>query len=155
MPHALDGIVDAIQASLKNHWAMVLLYETQSEHFTRWGYERLGRAFRVYAEDERNHARKCLARLEFFDAAPECVVECPAWPRHDLEGILLVNYTLDITAANDERAGLILATAAGDAGSFDLFSELLQGSEEGMAEIEAVRLVIDQVGIDNFLADQS
>jgi bacterioferritin (cytochrome b1) len=155
MPKPLDGVVDALQAGLKNHWTQILLYETQAAHFARWGYKKLGEAFLAYAEEEREHARKCVQRLEFFDAQPEYVFEEPIWPRHDYEGILEVNYTLDLTAANAERSGYSLCVAVGDAETANIFAELLKGSEDGMAEIEAIRLVIDQIGIDNFLANQT
>jgi bacterioferritin len=155
MPKPLDGVVDALQAGLRNHWTQILLYETQAAHFTRWGYPKLGDLFLAYAEEERTHARLVVERLEFFDAQPEYTFEEPIWPRHDFEGILEVNYTLDQTAANAERSGYMLCMSVGDAVTAKMFTKLLKGSEEGMAEIEAQRLVIDQVGIDNFLANQT
>jgi bacterioferritin (cytochrome b1) len=94
-------------------------------------------------------------RLEFFDAQPTYEFEQPIWPRHDFEGILEVNYTFDQTAANAERSGYTLCMELGDAVTSKLFTKLLKGSEKGLAEIEATRLVIDQIGLDNYLANQT
>jgi bacterioferritin (cytochrome b1) len=94
-------------------------------------------------------------RLEFFDAQPTYEFEQPIWPRHDFEGILEVNYTFDQTAANAERSGYTLCVGLGDAVSAEVFADLLAGSEEGMAHIEAVRMVIDEIGLDNYLANQT
>ena len=154
MPQPLDGIVDALQAALQNHWSQIVLYTEQAEHFRRWGYPKLAETFEAYLADERSHAQECVARLEFFDEQPLSQFEEPVWPRHDLEGILQVNYVLDTKAANDERTGYLLAVAVGDAESAAIFARLLKGSEDGMAEIEATRLTIDQIGLDNFLAGQ-
>lgn len=154
MPKPMPGIVDALQASLKNHWTQIAAYETQAAHFARWGYSKLGETFLAYAVEEREHAKKLIDRIEFFDEQPTYDFEEPIWPRHDFEGILEVNYTLETTAANDERSGYTLSVTSGDAVSAEVFADLLAGSEEGMAHIEAVRLVIDQIGIDNYLADQ-
>jgi len=155
MPKPMSGVVDALNSGLRNHWTQILLYESQAAHLARWGYKKLGVEFLAYAEEEREHARKVVQRLEFFDAQPTYEFEQPIWPRHDFEGILEVNYTLDQTAANAERSGYILCVELGDAETATIFADLLRGSENGMAEIEATRLVIDQIGLDNYLANQT
>jgi bacterioferritin len=154
MPKPLDGVVEALQTSLRDHWSQIAMYETQGAHFARWGYSKLGETFVAYAGEERGHAKKLIDRLEFFDAQPTYEIVEPIWPRHDFEGILEVNYTFETTAANDERSGYVLCVGLGDATTAEIFADLLAGSEEGMAHIEGVRLVIDQIGIDNYLADQ-
>lgn len=154
MPKALAGVVDALQKALVNHWTQIAAYETQASHFARWGYAKLGQEFLAYAAEEREHAKKLIDRLEFFDAQPTYEMNDPMWPRQDFEGILEVNYTLETTAANDERSGYTLCVELGDAVSAEVFASLLAGSEEGMAHIEAVRLTIEQIGIDNYLSIQ-
>lgn len=154
MPKPLDGIVEALQAALRNHWSQIVLYTEQAEHFRRWGYQKLAETFDAYLAEERSHAQECVARLEFFDRQPLSQFDTPLWPRHDFEGILKVNYDLDAKAAGDERAGYIIAVAVGDAETAAIFARLLKGSEDGMAEIEAIRLTITQIGIDNYLSIQ-
>lgn len=155
MPKPLDGVVEALQAGLRNHWTQVLLYETQSAHFARWGYSKLAVQFLAYAEEERGHARSCVQRLEFFDAQPTYEFEEPLWPRHDFEGIINVDREIDYVAANTERAGYLLCLRVGDAETAELFAELLKGSEHAIAEIEATLQVIEQIGLDNYLADRT
>ena len=93
-------------------------------------------------------------RLEFYDIQPEVDHEFLSWPRHDFEGILTSNYDADVEAAAAERAGFLLCTEVGDPNSAHIFRKLRKGSEESMANIEAIRLVIEQIGIDNYLANQ-
>ena len=155
MPKPMPGVVDALQASLRNHWTQIAAYETQASHFARWGYSQLGEAFLAYAVEEREHAKQLIDRLEFFDAQPTYEFEKPFWPRHDFEGILEVNYVFETTTANTERSGYLLCVELGDAETATIFAELLKGSEDGMAEIEATRLVIEQIGLDNYLADRT
>ena len=76
------------------------------------------------------------------------------WPRHDFEGVLDSNYEGDRAAAEAERAGYKTCDEAGDANGAVLFQELLKGSEDSMANIEAIRKVIEQIGLDNFLANK-
>jgi hypothetical protein len=155
MPKPLEGIVDALQNALRNHWSQILLYMSQAEHFRRWGYPKLAAKFDEYVEEERKHAAACLKRLEDFDSQPNYDAEEQIWPRHDFEGILQVNYTLDGRAADAERAGYLVAVGVGDAESAHVFAMLLKGSEDAMIEIEAIREVIEQIGIDNYLANQT
>jgi len=156
MPKPLSTeIVDALQASIRDHWTQIAMYETLASHFTRWGYAKLGETYAAYAVEERGHAKQVMDRLEFFDVQPSYEIVEPVWPRHDFEGILEVTYTFETTAANDERAGYSLCIAQGDATTAAVFADLLAGSEEGMAYVEGIRLVIDQIGIDNYLANQT
>jgi bacterioferritin len=147
-------VADALQASLRLHLTAVEHYATLSVHLDRWGYAKLGEKYVKDAEEERGHAAMVLSRLEFYDVAPDLTHNAPVWPRHDFSGILTANYTLETAAAEVERANVTASRAVGDESSALVFTELLQGSEESIREIEATRLVITQVGLDNFLANQ-
>jgi bacterioferritin (cytochrome b1) len=54
-----------------------------------------------------------------------------------------------------ERGGYKTAVEAGDAATAKMFAKLLKGSEDGMAEIEAIRMVIAQITVENYLANQT
>lgn len=154
MPAAPDGVAEVLQASLRLHWSQAEMYDAQSVHFTRWGYPKLGETWAGYAAEERGHIKALSERLEFYDIQPEVDHEFLSWPRHDFEGILTSNYDADVEAAAAERAGFLLCTEVGDPNSAHIFRKLRKGSEESMANIEAIRLVIEQIGIDNYLANQ-
>lgn len=156
MPTPIDDrIVEALQAGLALHLSQAEAYESQAQHFARWGYPALAKAWTDYAAEERHHEALCLQRLEFFDVAPDMTHETIEWTRHDFLAILDSNYQTDSNAAETERAGYLAAVEVGDADSAKIFAELLHGSETGMAEIEATRSVISQIGLDNYLANQT
>jgi bacterioferritin len=155
MPKAPAEIIEALQTSLRDHWSQIASYETQAAHFDRWGYKKLGEEYRDYAEEERGHAKSVVARLEFFDVHPVYDFDEPLWPRHDFEGVLTANYAAETMAADHERAGWTLCLRLGDGVTASVFADLLAGSEEGIAHIEAVREVIDNIGMDNYLADRT
>ena len=154
MPLPPDGVIDALQTSLRLHLTAVENYQTQSEYFGRWGYSKLASKYAADAQEEREHMSKVVARLEYYDAAPNLAHPQPEWPRHDYEGILEANAMLEDEAAGHERASITLCRAAGDELSALVFAELLEGSEASIAEIEAVQRVIEQIGLDNYLANQ-
>jgi len=154
MPQPLDGVVDALQASLALHWTQAEMYDLQAVHLTRWGYGKLGETWASYAAEERGHIKKLSERLEFFDVQPSPTHDEPELPRHDFESILDVNYDADMTAAEVERAGFMTCIAVGDSVSAKIFMKLRRGSEDSMAGIEAIRKVIEQIGAENYLANQ-
>lgn len=151
---SVASVEAALQLSVSLHLTAIEQYAAQAEHFGRWGYAKLAEAARAEAEDEREHLRKAMARLEFYDIQPTCDHDKPEWPRHDYEGILAANYALELKAMEAERGNVMVARHAGDELSASIFAELLAGSEASVKEIEATMRVIDQIGIDNFLANK-
>jgi bacterioferritin len=154
MPQPLEGVVEALQASLALHWSQAEMYDLQSVHLTRWGYPKLGETWASYAAEERGHIKRLSERLEFFDVQPSPAHQPPETCRHDFEEVLDDNYEADLQAAEVERQGFLLCNAVGDSTSAKIFAKLHLGSEESMANIEAIRKVIEQIGLDNYLANQ-
>lgn len=142
----------ALQLSAGLHWLAIEQYAAQAAHFKRWGYPKLAEEAEADAEEERGHLDAVLGRLEFYDISPSYEHDKPEWPRHDYEGILAANYTLELKAMNAERGNVIVARGAGDELSALVFADLLAGSEEAVAKIEATRKKIDQIGLDNYLS---
>lgn len=154
MPTAPDGVINALQASVRLHLLAIETYQSQAEHFGRWGYSKLAAKYRADVSEEREHLAKVMARLEYYDEQPAYDHDEPNWPRHDFEGIVTSNLELESTAAKVERANILVSRAAGDEISALVFADLLEGSEASVAELEAVQKVLDQIGTDNYLANQ-
>jgi len=154
MPQAPEGVIDALQASVRLHMTAIETYQSQAEHFDRWGYGKLADAARGEVEEERRHLHEVQARLEYYDVQPAYDHDQPDWPRHDFEGILAANLSLETAAAETERANVTACRAVGDEISAKIFAELLEGSEEAMAANEAKQRVIEEIGLDNYLANQ-
>lgn len=148
-------IIDALQASVRLHLTAIETYTAQSAHFGRWGYEKLAERYKADAKEERGHLALAQDRLEYYDVQPACDHYEPEWPRHDLEGILSANYALELAAAEHEKNAVLICRAAGDEQSALVFATLLAGSDASVGEIEADQKVIEQIGLENFLANQT
>ena len=151
---SVGNVVDALQLSRSLHLTAIEQYQAQAEHFRRWGYSKLAKEFDADVEEERGHLKKVTARLEYYDVEPGYEHASPEWPRHDFEGILDANYALEYGAMNVERANVIVARNAGDEITAKIFAKLLKGSEASVSEIEATKLVIEQLGLENYLANK-
>jgi len=151
MPTAPTDVVDALQASCRLHLTAVEHYTSLAAHLERWGYS-LGDRYRVDADEEAEHLQRVMGRLEYFDVAPSLDHKLPTWPRHDYAGILNANLLLETAAAAVERANIAVCREAGDEQSALVFVELLAGSEASISRIEATQKVIEEIGLDNYLA---
>ncbi len=151
MPTVSTAVVDALQSSCRLHLTAVEHYAGLAAHLERWGY-RLGDRYREDADEEAEHLRKVMGRLEYFDVAPSLDHKLPAWPRHDYAGILAANLSLETAAAAVERANIAVCREAGDEQSALVFVELLAGSEASIMQIEAAQKVIEEIGLDNYLS---
>lgn len=154
MPADDQSVIDALQASVALHLTAVEHYATVAQHLDRWGYAKLGDKYRADAEEEREHFKAVIDRLEFYDVAPVLTHASPSWPRHDFVGILDASLLLEQTAANLERSNVTACRAVGDEISALVFANLLHGSEDSIREIEAAQVVIETIGLDNYLANQ-
>lgn len=153
-PISIGGVVDSLQLGVRLHLTAIENYQAQAAHFERWGYSKLAEKYKDDAKEERGHLKALMERLEFYDVQPTYDHDAPSWPRHDYEGILAANYALETTAAAAERAAVLACRAVGDERSALVFASNLEGSEDSVAEIEATQKVLDQIGVDNYLANQ-
>jgi bacterioferritin (cytochrome b1) len=154
MPAASQTVIDALQASVRLHLLAIEHYQSLSEHLGRWGYEKLAHKHAEDVTEERDHLKKCLSRLEYYDVQPTYEHDKPEWPRHDYEGILAACLSLESAAAEVERANILTARSVGDELSALIFASMLAGSEDAVREIEAAQKVIEQIGLDNYLSMQ-
>lgn len=153
--NAAPAVIAALQDSASLHLTAIEHYTTLAEHLDRAGYHRLGERYRSDADEERGHLRKVLERLEYYQTQPTYEHRAPAFPRYDVPGILVSNLALETAAAEAERAHVVACRAVGDERSALVFASLLEGSEDAIRDIEADRFVISQIGLDNWLANQT
>lgn len=150
-----NGVIDALQESVRLHWAAIHHYAILATHFARWGYPKLAAEFEADTKEEHEHLDRLLERLEFYDVAPKFYPTAQEdLPRHDLPAILEANLKLERTAAAVEEAGIKRAREKADEITALAFSENLKGSVDAIQTITAAQRVIGQIGLDNFLADK-
>ena len=151
MPTASTAVVDALQSSCRLHLTAVEHYAGLAAHLETWSYS-LADHYRDEADEEANHLRLLMGRLEYFDVAPSLDHKRPAWPRHDYAGILAANLLLQTEAAAAEQANITVCREAGDRRSALVFVELLAASEASVIKTEAVQKVVEEIGLDEYLA---
>ena len=130
-------------------------YMVHSEMCSNWGYEKLHDAIEKQTMDEMHHAEWLIQRIIFLEGTPAV----------SKLNLVKIGKTVLEMVTNDQNAeimGLIAYNAAiklahevSDEGSADLLTKILRMEEEHVDWAEIQRAQIDQMGIENYLTNQS
>jgi len=149
---AQDSVIELLKEALVIHWEQTQMLTAIGEHLDRWGYKKIADIIKKDAEEEHDHARIVLNRLEFFDTTVVYNAPQVVWPRHDMLGILNAILASVVKAAVNERALITSARNAGDELTANITIPLLQGSEKGIIEMQAYLKQAEQMSLQNFLS---
>jgi bacterioferritin len=147
-------VIEQLNAALSDEMSAAVQYMVQAEMCASWSYHRLSVLTKGRAIEEMHHAERLIERVIFLDATPDVTV--PLTPKvgasvqQQLE-IDLADETNAIKMYNDASK---ICSAAGDAGSKDLFESLLHDEERHADFLEAQLHSIKEMGIGPYLSQQ-
>ena len=150
-----ERIIEKLNALLADELTAVNQYIVHSEMCANWGYERLHEAVEKRAIEEMKHAEKLIARILFLEGQPI------------VSNLNKIHIGADVAAqhANDRTAeegaikayndGVRLAVELGDNGTRELLESILTDEEEHIDWIEMQQDQIEQMGVENYLTEQT
>lgn len=149
-PEIIEFLNEALTAEL----TAINQYFIHAKMCENWGFERLAKHNYDESIDEMKDAEKVIERILYLDGVPNLqrlgsvlVGETvPEQHRLDLQ--------LEQAAVERYNRGVALAREKGDNGTAELLEDLLTGEEHHADWIESQLFVIEQVGIENYLAQQ-
>lgn len=119
-----------------------------------WGFERLAKHNYDESIDEMKDAERVIERILFLEGVPNLqrlgsvLVGETVAEQHRLD------LDLERAAVDRYNEGVALARDKGDNGTRELLEDLLTGEEEHADWLEAQLNLIEQVGVENYLAQQ-
>ncbi len=149
-----EKIIEHLNALLAAELTAINQFMVHAEMCNNWKYELLHQAIQKRAIDEMKHAEKLIARILFLEGRP--IVS-------DLNkihiGFEVSKMHQNYQAAEEEgirgyNEGIRLAVAAADNGTRELLESILKVEETHCDWIEAQLEQINQVGLQNYLAEQ-
>lgn len=149
-----DRILEKLNLLLADELTGITQYIVQSEMCANWGYKKLHDAIQKRAIEEMKHAEKLIARIIFLEGAPVVrlnEVEIGA----DVEAQHKNDWKSEESAVKAYNDGIRLGMETGDNGTRELLESILQDEEEHIDWIEAQFDQIKQVGVQNYLAEQT
>jgi bacterioferritin len=149
-----EKILTHLNALLADELTATNQYILHSEMCANWGYDRLHEKIEKRAIQEMQHAEKLIARILFLEGMPVVSHLNDLHIGADVEQQLKNDWEAEHGAIQSYNTGVRLAVEVGDNGSRSLMESILQDEEDHIDWLEAQRDQIEQIGIQNYLAEQ-
>ena len=148
-------IIAALNNALAEELTAISQYMVHSEMYDNWGYEKLHKKFEKTAIDEMKHAEKLIARIIFLEGRP-IVSELKKFHiGADPKAMIGNDLSNELGAVKLYNELIALSVDAGDNGTREMVEGILK-DEEGHVDLEEAQLdQITQMGIQNYLAEQT
>ena len=150
-----NKIIEKLNTLLADELTAINEYMVHSEMCANWMYERLHAAIEKRAIDEMKHAEKLIARILFLDGLPIVTNLNKLNIGADVEAQLKNDWAAEADAVKAYNDGIRLAVEAGDNGTRELLESILKDEEAHIDWLEAHLEQIKQMGIQNYLVEQT
>ena len=150
-----DKILTTLNEMLAEELTAISQYMVHSEMCDNWGYAKLHKAIEKQAIDEMKHAEWLTGRILFLEGTPTMSKLNQIKIGADIPAMLANDSNGEQTAVQLYNKAVTLAREVSDAGTADLLTKILL-MEEGHGDwLEQQREIIGQIGIQNYLANQT
>ncbi len=149
-----EKIIEHLNQRLSEELTAINQYMVHAEMCENWKYSHLHEAIRKRAIAEMIHAEKLIARILFLEGIPIVSnlnkifigAEVPKMHEYDRGA--------EETAIRNYNDSIRLAAEVGDSGTKELLESILKDEEDHIDWIEAQVDQIQQMGLQNYLAEQ-
>ena len=149
-----DDVIEALNDVLTAELTAINQYFVHYKMCENWGYKKLAHNKREESIEEMKHADDVIERILFLEGTPNMqrlspirVGETPIEQhRLDLE--------VEVDAVLRLNKSIALAREKGDNGTRELLESILEDEEESVDWLEAQLHIVEQVGAENYLAEQ-
>ena len=147
-------VVALLNDVLANELTAINQYFLHARLCENWGYERLWKKVRAESIDEMQHADKVIQRILYLEGHPNLQKLGKLEIGETVAEQLKSDLALEKRAIPVLNAGIALCRDRGDNGTAELLEEILVDEEEHADWLEAQLTLVEQVGIQNYLAQQ-
>lgn len=147
-------IIEILNEVLTSELTAISQYFVHGEMCENWGYARLQQVIRRHSIGEMKHAEAVIERVLFLEGIPNVQRLGKINIGENVHEQLKVDLQLELDAVQRLNKGIETCREIGDNNSRHLLEEILEDEEEHIDWIEAQLDLIEQVGIQNYLAQQ-
>ena len=139
---------------LKEELGAVNQYILHAEMCENWGYERLSKWTKTQAIGEMKHAEKIVERILFLEGLPKMDELAKITIGKNVKQQVENDLALEKGAVAAYNKSIEICRKAGDNGTADFFKEILKDEEGHLDHLEMELGLIEQLGLESFLAQQ-
>ena len=149
-PKIIEILNDVLTAEL----TAINQYFVHAEMCENWGYDRLSHIIRKHSIGEMKHAEELIERILFLDGVPNVQRLGKINIGENVPEQFRVDLALELDAIQRLNPGIEACRQASDNNSRALLEKILEDEEEHIDWIEAQIALVEQVGSQNYLAQQ-
>jgi bacterioferritin len=150
-----DKIIATLNELLADELTAISQYMVHSEMCDNWGYDKLHKAIEAQAIDEMHHAEWLIARIIFLEGTPVVSKLNPMKIGAAVQDMVAFDQEAEQGAIRAYNAGIRLAHEVDDQGTVDLLTKILKMEEDHVDWNERQRDQIAQMGLQNYLTNQT
>lgn len=147
-------IIDILNDVLTAELTAINQYFVHGEMCENWGYHRLHHAIRQHSIGEMKHAEEVIERILFLEGIPNMQRLGKINIGENVPEQFKLDLGLEMDAVKRLNEGIEQCRELDDNNSRHLLEEILEDEEEHIDWIEAQLALIEQVGAQNYLAQQ-
>jgi bacterioferritin len=149
-----DKVIAYLNEALKAELTAISQYFLHAEMCDNWGYKKLGDYAKKESIDEMKHAEVLIERILLLEGSPLMHDLFPLKIGQNVKDQLGNDLALEFAAVTRLNNAIKTAVEAGDNGSRELFEKILIDEEHHVDWLEAQLHAIQEIGIENYLAQQ-
>ena len=149
-----EGVIAVLNETLKAELTAINQYFLHAEMCENWGYVKLASYLRKESIDEMKHAEALMERILYLDGMPTMNELFPLRIGRNVKEQIQNDLNLELDAIPRLNRGIALAVQVGDNGTRELLTKILTDEEHHVDYLEAQLHIIQEVGIETYLAQQ-
>ena len=147
-------ILDTLNMLLAEELTAINQYMVHSEMCADWGYDRLHEKLEKRAIDEMKHAESLIGRILFLEGTPIVSKLNPIHIGADVKKQFQNDLKSENLAIKSYNTAVAEASRSKDNGTRELLESILKDEEDHVDWLEAQLDQLEQVGTENYLAEQ-
>ena len=147
-------VIEILSKMLKEELGALNQYMMHAEMQNSWGYKCLYAETKKQSIGEMKHAEALMERILFLEGIPNLADMPKLNIGKDVKQQLANDLALEKSAVAEYNAAIAATRKAGDNVSADLLNKLLHDEEEHVDHLETQVSLIEQLGYENYLAQQ-
>jgi bacterioferritin len=150
-----EKLLTVFNSLLADELTVINQYMVHSEMCANWGYSKLHAAIRKQAMDEMHHAEWLIERIIFFEGSPTVSKLNPIKIGKTVSEIISNDDDAELEVVRSYNDAIKLAMEVNDQGTVDLLTKILKMEEGHVDWAEIQRAQIEQMGMENYLVNQT